>query len=266
MACPFATTRCAGQQLPPGHPPVASYVAAGEKKLVETAPFITGEWGEPQTVSFNQRDLELYAVGIGCTEMKFIYEQDPGFEPFPTYPVLLDMKGDTADVDTAASSNMYLGKLAAPPPGSPKKRQPRPKLPGVKVGVDAERYIERIKALPTSGGTFQIRSRLLGIHKKGSGALTETESELFDPETGEVYYKFVGAGFGIGARDFVDGGKNFSQTVKPPQRQPDSVVEEHVADNQAHIYRLSVRSANHYHEPAVFPVRFYASAKHGMRS
>ena len=37
---------------------------------VDPAEFIDGEWGEPQTVSFNQRDLLLYAVGIGCTEMK----------------------------------------------------------------------------------------------------------------------------------------------------------------------------------------------------
>jgi acyl dehydratase len=81
---------------------------------------------------------------------------------------------------------------------------------------------------------------LLGVHKKGSGALTETESELYDPATGEVYYKFVGAGFAIGAHSFKDGGKNFSQTVKPPAgREPDAVVEEHIAANQAHIYRLS---------------------------
>ena len=87
------------------------HTMAKEQEIVDTAPFITGEWGEPQTVSFNQRDLLTYAVGIGCDEMKFIYEGDAGFEPFPTYPVLLDMKGDTLDVDTAASSDMYLGTL-----------------------------------------------------------------------------------------------------------------------------------------------------------
>ena len=93
-----------------------------------------------------------------------------------------------------ASSNMYLGKLQSPPPGSPKKSKPGPRLPGVKVGVDAERYVEKIKPIPGSGGTFQLRSRLIGVHKKGSGALTETESELYDPKTGDVYYKFVSGG------------------------------------------------------------------------
>ena len=47
-----------------------SSAAQGEEELIETESFIDGEWGEPQTVSFNQRDLLLYAVGIGCTEMK----------------------------------------------------------------------------------------------------------------------------------------------------------------------------------------------------
>eukprot|EP01047_Picozoa_sp_COSAG01_P069911 COSAG01_NODE_10464_length_2159_cov_176.909709_3_plen_79_part_01 len=55
-------------------------MAKAAQEIVDTAEFITGEWGEPQTVSFNQRDLLTYAVGIGCTEMKFIYEQDEGFE------------------------------------------------------------------------------------------------------------------------------------------------------------------------------------------
>ena len=44
------------------------------EELIDTAEFIDGEWGDPQTVTFNQRDLLLYAVGIGCTEMKFICE------------------------------------------------------------------------------------------------------------------------------------------------------------------------------------------------
>ena len=47
-----------------------SSAAQGEEELIDTESFIDGEWGEPQTVSFNQRDLLLYAVGIGCTEMK----------------------------------------------------------------------------------------------------------------------------------------------------------------------------------------------------
>lgn len=116
-------------------------------------------------------------------------EQDDDFTAFPLYPVILSMKGDTQDINTAASSDMYLGQLKERPPGSPSKSKPQPRLPGVKVGVDAQRYVEMIKPLPAEGGTFQLRSRLIAVSKKGSGALTETESELFDPKTGDVYYK-----------------------------------------------------------------------------
>ena len=155
--------------------------------------------------------------------------------------MLLSQKGDTQEIDAAASSNMYLGKLnGVPPPGSPKTSKPSPRLPGVKVGVDAQRYVEKIKPMPADGGTFQIRSRLIAVSAKGSGALTETESELFDPETGDVYYRFVGGGFSIGAHGFKDGGTTspaFAVTV--PDREPDAVVEETVSEKQAHIYRLS---------------------------
>ena len=30
-----------------------------------------------------------------------------------------------------------------------------------KVGVDAQRYVEKIKPIPSSGGTFEIRSRFV---------------------------------------------------------------------------------------------------------
>ena len=116
-------------------------------------------------------------------------EQDDDFTPFPLYPVTLSMKGDTQDINTAASSDMYLGQLTEKPPGSPATVKPQPRLPGVKVGVDAQRYVEKVKPMPAEGGTFELRSRLIAVTKKGSGALTETESELYDPKTGDVYYK-----------------------------------------------------------------------------
>ena len=60
-------------------------------ELVDTNKFIDGEWGEPQTVSFNQRDLLLYAVGIGCTEMKFICEPRRTLS-YPAHPSLQEIR------------------------------------------------------------------------------------------------------------------------------------------------------------------------------
>jgi len=202
--------------------------------LTETAPFVTGQW-ESTPVEYNKRDLLLYAVGIGCEEMQYVYEQDPNFAAFPTYPIILNqMKGVSYDVDTPASSDRYLGKergkLAGIPAG--------PKLKGVRVGVDGERYIERLRDIPTSGARMVLRSRIHGVHKRGSGALVETESELVG-EDGTAYYRFISGGFQIGAKDFKESGSTNSKNIAPPSREPDAVVEQHVTPTRAHVYRLS---------------------------
>jgi len=204
-------------------------------ELTETAPFISGQWYD-SPVEYNKRDLLLYAVGIGCEEMQYIYEQDANFAAFPTYPVVLvGQKGASFDVDTPASSDRYLGKSKQPmgwggPPG--------PRLKGVRVTVDGERYIERLKDIPTSCEKMTLRQRLYGVRQKGSGALVETEAELVG-EDGTAYYRFVSGGFNIGARDFKDAGSTNSQSIAPPSREPDAVVEQVVSPTRAHVYRLS---------------------------
>lgn len=202
--------------------------------LLETAPYITGEWVSTW-VEYNRRDLLLYAVGIGCEELKFVYEQAPDFAAFPTYPVVLSFKGATSDVDTPAGSDRYLGKSAEPLFGG---GPPLPWLPGARVVVDAERYVERLKEIPAMGARMILRTRLMGIHKRGSGGVVETESELLG-EDGTKYYRFVSGGFQIGARDFKDAGTSGSQKVEPPARAPDAVVEMAVPTARAHVYRLS---------------------------
>eukprot|EP00747_Dinoflagellata_sp_TGD_P169933 gnl/TRDRNA2_/TRDRNA2_200195_c0_seq1.p1 gnl/TRDRNA2_/TRDRNA2_200195_c0~~gnl/TRDRNA2_/TRDRNA2_200195_c0_seq1.p1 ORF type:complete len:321 (+),score=60.19 gnl/TRDRNA2_/TRDRNA2_200195_c0_seq1:72-1034(+) len=207
----------------------------------DASEFITGEWGPPQAVAYNGRDVLLYAVGIGCDEMKWIYEQDASFEVFPTYPVVLSQKGQAQSWDTFASSDGYLGKNRPKPSASVQPKPPAKTfvLKGVKVMVDAERYIEKVKPLPTTGAKLEIRSRLYGVHKRGSGALIERESELYDPATDMVYYKFIEAQFHIGAHSFTEAGNTYSKTVSPPARAPDAVEEMHVSAQQAHLYRLS---------------------------
>merc|ERR1719476_869407 len=58
---------------------------------------------------------------------------------------------------------------------------PQLKFKGVRVGVDAERYVERLKSIPTRNiPRMKIRTRLYGVQNKGTGALVENESELVD--------------------------------------------------------------------------------------
>lgn len=40
--------------------------------------------------------FQVYAVGIGCSDLKHVYELDPNFEVFPTFPVVLTFKAGDA--------------------------------------------------------------------------------------------------------------------------------------------------------------------------
>jgi len=203
-------------------------------EAVDTAPFVTGEWISTE-VEYNQRDLLLYAVGIGCEELHFVYEQAPGFGAFPTYPVVLGMKGSSVDTNTPASSDRYLGKSSLPLFGN---GPTIPSLPGSRLFLDAERYIEQIREIPSTGMKMLLRSRLMGIHRKGSGALIATESELTGLD-GTLYYRFINASFQVGAQGFRESGRSNSQKVELPSREPDAVIEQLVPKMQAHVYRLS---------------------------
>ena len=70
-------------------------------------------------MSYNRRDLVTYAVGIGCTELPFVYENNKAFAAFPTYPIVLGFKGSDQDIVAFPSEAM--------------KKQPMCALPG-KVG------------------------------------------------------------------------------------------------------------------------------------
>jgi len=164
-----------------------------------------------------------------------VYEQAPGFAAFPTYPVLLNMKGSSFDTDTPASSDRYLGKSSLPLFGN---GPTMPWLPGARLSLDAERYIERVREIPNTGMRMLLRTRLMGIHRKGSGALIETESELTGLD-GTLYYRFINAGFQVGAQGFRDSGSSSSQKIELPSREPDAIVEQVVPKMQAHVYRLS---------------------------
>jgi hypothetical protein len=50
-----------------------------------------------------------------------------------------------------------------------------PPIPGVRVGLDGERYVEMLRPIPTDGGEFTLRERIVGVHKRGSGASVEYE-------------------------------------------------------------------------------------------
>ncbi len=176
-------------------------------------------WCEPVAIDYTERDALLYAVGIGCSDMRQIFEQHPQFAVFPTFAIRWGHAGLTIDTD------------AIP-------RSPGPLL------LDAERQLEMLAPLPREG-RVHARSRLLAVHPRPRGAaFAEVETEVTDAD-GKVCVRMVSGSFrrGVAAlgdiEPFEGAGVSRSTKIKMPERAADLDLTAHIADNQAHIYRLS---------------------------
>merc|ERR1711998_562688 len=77
---------------------------------------VAAGWGADVDVSYNQRDLITYAIGIGETDLRYTYENHDDFCPHPLYPIVLAFKGTSHDVEGFPSEAMM---ASAPAPGSP---------------------------------------------------------------------------------------------------------------------------------------------------
>lgn len=175
-------------------------------------------------VEYNKRDLLIYAVGIGSTDPRYTYEKHPEFAAFPTYPISLTFKGNASDVVDFPSPAMC--------------GFPSPHLSDVTASLDAEKYIEKLAELPVEGAKLQLVGGLVGVLKKGSGALVEHAYDLVD-ESGKVYYKMLSSGFNVGAKNFKASGASQLSAVKPPDAKPTFVVWVPTNAQIASIFRLS---------------------------
>lgn len=178
-----------------------------------------GPWGDAVSIRYDQRDVLLYAVGIGASDLRFVYEKHPAFAVFPTFPIRWGGAG--APIDPA---------LVPPSPGP--------------LNIDAERLIEQLRPLPLSG-SVSVRSRLIGVHPRGKGnGFVETESAVTDAD-GNLCVRMVSGSYRRGVErlgdiePFEGAGQTHSVRIDPPARAPDLVLEARIADNQAHLYRLS---------------------------
>jgi len=179
-----------------------------------------------QKVSYNKRDLILYALGVGASELKFTYENDSGFSALPTYPVVLGFKGESSDIVPFGSG----GSVGNGIPGVPKFN--------LSMILHGEQSVEILKPLPTSG-SFENRGTVLGVFDKGSGTVIEIETALVDPKTDTIYAKLVSSTFVRGLGGFGGEKQPKAPTYSPPERKADAVEEFKTDKQQAMIYRLS---------------------------
>lgn len=109
--------------------------------------------------------------------------------------------------------------------------------------VDGERHMTFYKPLPTTstGHSFEIRSRVLGVYDKGKpGTVVETEQLLVETSSGDIYTRAVGSGFFIGQGNW--GGPKGPKSVNypPPEgKAPDAVYVHPTNAESAHLYRLN---------------------------
>ncbi|KAF9077440.1 peroxisomal dehydratase [Rhodocollybia butyracea] len=184
-------------------------------------------------VTWLKRDLILYALGIGAKndneDLSYLYELDPNFAAFPTYPVVLPFKGDSQEL------NLFAETMKTDVPGLPPA--------DLSKSVHGSQSIEILKPLPSASGPgWKWKTKYTGLSENKSGVVLTTENQLVDPQ-GVLYAKLYASTFYIGMK--ITGDKFAKVIAGPPQAKPIPdgkahwVVRQNTAIEQALIYRLS---------------------------
>ncbi|RIA92437.1 HotDog domain-containing protein [Glomus cerebriforme] len=211
----------------------------------------------PLKVSFNKRDLILYALSIGIKddELKYLYELDKNFTPFPTYPVVLNLKGNSPDVNLFAETVNF--------------GNPIPGLPDIDPNriIHGEQKIEILNPLPTSG-EFEIHGKINGVYDKGSGLLIERTNTLVDAKTGKEYCIMTFQSFNVGYGGFGGPKGSKSPNYKPPKdKKSDAIDVLQTSKDQAILYRLSGDYNPLHIDPTIAPkLGFEKPILHGLCS
>lgn len=172
------------------------------------SPEVVGLELPPTIFEYDERDVMLYAIGVGATELDFVYERNlkvlPTFAVIPAFPALA---GLTASVDINLAMVLH-----------------------------GEQGFTIHKPIPTKG-KLTTTGKVTGVYDKGKGALITLEAETRD-EQGELLFVNRSGVFVRGAGGF--GGERGPEAGNiPPDRPPDRTVEMQTLPIQAIIYRLS---------------------------
>jgi len=188
-----------------------------------------------QPVEWNNRDLLLYALSIGShnDDYPVVYEKDPKYAAFPTYPVCLSFKGTEKDVIDFAK------KFGSSPalPGLPK-------FDPTKL-VQGSQFIEVIKPLPPVSGTgWNLKRKIIGVHESTAGVTIDYEFIIADPQD-VTYTRLITTGLNLkGVANGVTFDKTISEGItrsKPvaDDKQPDWTLTEPTVPTMSTLYRLN---------------------------
>jgi acyl dehydratase len=163
------------------------------------------------THSYTERDVMLYALGVGAgtDELQFTYGRElkvlPSFAVIPAFPAMLNL-GGAMDVNPA-------------------------------MVLHGEQRIELHAPIPTSG-TITTTPTIKAIYDKVKGAVVVVETESVD-EKGKLLFRNTSSIFARGEGGFGgDRGPSGARNV-PPDRKPDQSIAMQTLPQQALLYRLS---------------------------
>ena len=170
---------------------------------------IVGRKLEPIPGEWTEKDVMLYALGVGETSLPFCYERDlkvlPTFAVVPPFPAMFTIGG-------AMNVNPMMI-------------------------LHGEQRIELAGPIPTRAKVVS-QPQVVALYDKVKGAVVVAEVETRD-EKGALLFRntftvFARGEGGFGGDRGPTGAKN-----EPPSRAPDAVVEMPTAEHQALLYRLS---------------------------
>ncbi|EXJ66160.1 uncharacterized protein A1O5_10776 [Cladophialophora psammophila CBS 110553] len=195
----------------------------------------TGYRYPPRQVSWLVRDVLLFNISVGATadELHLTYEGSPNFQALPTFPVVLPYKGTSQEV---------VDFTTLPKPTDLSEIPRIPIFDRQRV-VDGEKHIKIFKPLPltSKGRRFELHQTLLGIYDKGKpGTVIETQTDLLDIESHEIYATVYGSVFAVGQGGW--GGSKGPETrkiVMPNDRGPDYVHTQTTTKETPLLYRLN---------------------------
>jgi multifunctional beta-oxidation protein len=164
------------------------------------------------TYEYTDRDVMLYALGVGATtaDLPFVYEKNlqvlPTFAVIPAFPAL-------AGLARVLEFNPMMV-------------------------LHGEQRIDLRAPIPTKG-KLTTNAKISAIYDKGSGAVVVVDAETKD-ESGAVLFANMFSTFVRGEGGF-GGERGPSATSRnvPPEKAPDYTVSHATSPDQATLYRLS---------------------------
>lgn len=190
-------------------------------------PDILDEGTAPIEFSYGDKDVMLYALGIGLgadplneKELPFVYEKDLKVVP-------------TAATVLASGLGRNRGAPLPVPDGH------RPSKPNFLMLVHGEQKVELHRPLPPSG-TFTIEGRTIGAYDKGAdkGAVLVRQS-IWRDGNGDPVATLTGSSFCRGDGGFGGPSDGAPEPAEVPQRKPDHSIAISTRPDQALLYRLN---------------------------